>query len=136
MNFSFEMKDLFLISPLLCLFFFSLIPITAKVLNGNKEPKGIFSVLLPILGLLISSGLGVGALFYNIIQGEYHRSLIFSKSLWVDSPGLFSLFVLCFLGVATILLAKNSVSITKKTIFRMGFLVFKLYFRCSFSVLV
>ena len=57
MNITFGLSDILLISPLIALFIFSLIPITIKVLRGNVEQSAAASVIEALIGLTLAAGL-------------------------------------------------------------------------------
>ena len=56
MKFTANMGDLLLITPMLALFFASLIPITIKVLKGNVEQKPIATLTQALLGIVAAAG--------------------------------------------------------------------------------
>ena len=49
--------DILLISPMIILFLFSLIPLTIKVLRGNKEQNPVASIIEVLIGLTLTAGL-------------------------------------------------------------------------------
>jgi len=51
------LKDILLASPLIVLFLFSLIPLTIKVLKGNKEQSPTATLVIAIIGLAVTAGL-------------------------------------------------------------------------------
>lgn len=57
MNISIGLSDILLISPLIALFVFSLIPITIKVLRGNVEQSPAATVIEALIGLTLTAGL-------------------------------------------------------------------------------
>lgn len=57
MNISIGLADILLISPLIALFVFSLIPITIKVLRGNVEQSPAATVIEALIGLTLTAGL-------------------------------------------------------------------------------
>ena len=69
-------KDVFLVSPLILLFIFSVIPITAKVLRGNVELPPFATLLLGLCGIF-----GAGILLHIVSGGTavtaFERSLVF-----------------------------------------------------------
>ncbi len=81
--------DLALISPMLVLFLFSLIPITTKVLRGNVEHRPFVSLLIGLLGI-------VAAMFLMGIVGGANRTAFNDKllfdglSLWMGMIALVS----------------------------------------------
>ena len=72
------LADLLLISPVLVLFLFSLLPLITKVTNGNTEQNPKTTLITALMGLGISAGLLIlffqgavqkvfGSLFYFVI---------------------------------------------------------------------
>ncbi len=57
MNITFGIADVLLISPLIALFLFSLIPLTIKVLRGNKEQSPAATIIEALIGLTLAAGL-------------------------------------------------------------------------------
>lgn len=57
MNISIGLYDILLISPLIALFLFSLIPITIKVLRGNVEQSPTATIIEALIGLTLTAGL-------------------------------------------------------------------------------
>ena len=57
MNITLGLSDVLLISPLIALFIFSLIPITIKVLRGNVEQSAAATVIEALIGLTLAAGL-------------------------------------------------------------------------------
>lgn len=57
MNITLGLSDVLLISPLIALFVFSLIPITIKVLRGNVEQSAAATVIEALIGLTLAAGL-------------------------------------------------------------------------------
>jgi len=57
MNIAIGLSDILLISPIIALFLFSLIPITIKVLRGNKEQLPSATIVEALIGLALTAGL-------------------------------------------------------------------------------
>lgn len=57
MNINFGLSDVLLISPLIALFLFSLLPITIKVLRGNIEQSPAATLIEALIGLTLAAGL-------------------------------------------------------------------------------
>lgn len=102
MKFSLGISDILLISPMITLFLTSLIPITVKVLKGNKEQtpnatmgQALGGLLVSLILLIMVSGSGSTA---------FNNALVFDGlTLWVG--------VLSFIASAgSILLMKDSLS--------------------------
>ena len=57
MNITFGLSDVLLISPLIALFLFSLLPIAIKVLRGNREQSPAATIIEALIGLTLAAGL-------------------------------------------------------------------------------
>ena len=87
MNFEFNLSDLLLISPLIVVFLTSLIPITAKVLRGNKEMPAVATLTISLTGLMVSAFLLV--VFSGSNQTAFSQTLVFDGvTQWVGLTGL------------------------------------------------
>jgi NADH-quinone oxidoreductase subunit N len=75
MNNSIGLSDILLISPLIVLFLFSLIPLTGKVLNNNKEQNPASSLIVSLIGLCVAGGLLV--VFGGSDQTAFNGQLLF-----------------------------------------------------------
>ena len=51
------LQDLLMVAPMAALFLISLIPLTIKVLNSNREPKAFFTLIYGFIGLAFAIGL-------------------------------------------------------------------------------
>ena len=51
---TFTTMDLYLLSPMILLFIFSLVPVFTKVLNKNNEPSDMMSLYLPLIGIVFA----------------------------------------------------------------------------------
>jgi len=71
------LNDLILISPMIALFLVSLIPITLKVLRGNREQNPLSTLIQGLIGLVIA------AVLLGIFAGP-NGSTAFSQSLVFD----------------------------------------------------
>ncbi len=77
----FEWLDLLLVSPLLALFFTSLIPLTVKITHGNQEQNSFASLLYGLIGCVTASGLAVAN--FGVNKMAFSRALIFDGlSTW------------------------------------------------------
>lgn len=56
-NVNVGISDLLLISPMIILFLFSLLPITIKILKGNKEPSPTSTIIEALVGLAVAAAL-------------------------------------------------------------------------------
>lgn len=57
MNFTIDMGDILLISPMIALFLASLVPLTIKVLKGNAEQAPVATLTQALLGIIAAAGL-------------------------------------------------------------------------------
>ncbi len=58
-NLNLGLADILLISPMIALFLFSLVPITLKTLRGNHEQQPLATLIEALIGLLVTVGLYV-----------------------------------------------------------------------------
>lgn len=107
--------DLLLISPIVCLILFSLIPLTTKVLNKNVEQKHFISLMTALIGMFISAVLLV--LFGNSEQTIFNNQLLFDGlTKWGG--------ILCIVsGAAALILALESPSTNKRQYSELIFLL-------------
>ncbi|MBC87605.1 MAG: NADH-quinone oxidoreductase subunit N [Bdellovibrionaceae bacterium] len=109
MKTSFDLIDLFYISPIIVLFLVSLVPILSKVLNGNKEPSSFFSVFIPVCGGLAAAVLSVGASLYIMGDPNIKSSpLAFSGALIMDGIALWTSFLVSIILCVIILISKEN----------------------------
>ncbi|HND85414.1 MAG TPA: NADH-quinone oxidoreductase subunit N [Pseudobdellovibrionaceae bacterium] len=92
MKIPFSFIDLLRVSPLIVLFLVSLIPITLKVFNGNKEPDRRLTLVWGLLGILSSMFLLV---FFSGTSGSaFSDSMMFDgTTLWAGLIGLMAVAV-------------------------------------------
>ena len=77
----FKLVDLILVSPIIALFLTSLIPLTVKVLQGNKEPNSMATMGYGLIGVIAAFGLLMSNV--TIEKTAFSRSLIFDgMSYW------------------------------------------------------
>ncbi len=74
-------SDILLISPMIVLFLFSLLPITIKVLRGNVEQSPTATIISSLIGLALAAGLlivfaGVGGA-ENTVPTAFNGQLVF-----------------------------------------------------------
>ncbi|MGZ3743035.1 MAG: NADH-quinone oxidoreductase subunit N, partial [Pseudobdellovibrionaceae bacterium] len=85
-----NLNDLILISPMIALFLTSLIPITLKVLRGNREQNALSTLIQGLIGLIIS------AVLLGIFSGPggataFNNSLLFDGiTQWMGIIALIS----------------------------------------------
>ncbi len=75
MKISIGLADLLLISPVIVLFIFSLLPLITKVTSGNKEQNPKTTLITALMGLGISAGLLI--LFGGSDQTIFNNQLLF-----------------------------------------------------------
>ena len=93
------MNNLLLSSPLWSLFLFSLIPLSLKVLNKNKEYSPFVSTSFILGGLFISLFL----LFFNWPEGSAES--LFSSALVFNQTRAFASFLLLLVGIFVIIMS-------------------------------
>lgn len=95
-------KDLALISPMLVLFFTSLIPITVKVLRGQREQQPLATLIQALSGLVIALGLLIVMGVIAPGTQAFNGSLLFDTiTLWMGGIALFGA------GMALIMMYEN-----------------------------
>lgn len=57
MNINIGLNDILLISPMIVLFLASLLPLTTKVLRGNKEQHSLITLAMGLTGIIVAIGL-------------------------------------------------------------------------------
>lgn len=75
MNINIGLADLMLISPVIVLFLFSLLPLITKITNGNKEQNPKTTLITALMGLGISAGLLI--IFGGSDQTIFNHQLLF-----------------------------------------------------------
>ena len=100
MNIAVGQNDLLLISSMIVLFLVSLVPITAKVLRGNREQNPLATLTQGLIGI-------VAAVFLLIVfsrngRTAFHEGLLFDGiTLWMGSIAILS----C--GAAMVMMYEN-----------------------------
>jgi NADH-quinone oxidoreductase subunit N len=89
MNNMVGLSDVLLVSPLIVLFLFSLIPLTGKVLAGNKEQSTASTLIVSLIGLCVAGGLLV--VFGGADQTAFNGQLLFDGlTQWAGLIALFA----------------------------------------------
>lgn len=89
MNISIGLADILLISPVIVLFLFSLIPLATKVLNNNKEQNPATTLISSLMGLGIAAGVLI--LFGGSDQTIFNHQLLFDGlTKWAGLVAIFS----------------------------------------------
>ncbi|MBT4760164.1 MAG: NADH-quinone oxidoreductase subunit N [Bdellovibrionaceae bacterium] len=111
---TFTTMDLYLLSPMILLFIFSLVPVFTKVLNKNNEPSDMMSLYLPLIGIVFAFIATCGIILIKIVNGA--PKLIFSGSIMVDGLAMWSVIIVLFITFFALVLIKES-SFTPKHLF-------------------
>lgn len=89
MKFNVGITDILLISPMIVLFLASLLPITAKVLRGNKEQHPLVTLTQALIGIIVAMGLML--IFGGGSQTAFYNTLIFDGvTQWMSLIALMS----------------------------------------------
>jgi NADH-quinone oxidoreductase subunit N len=107
MNMNIGLSDILLVSPMIALFLASLVPITAKVLRGNREQNPIITLCQALTGIVIAIGLLV--VFGGAGKTAFNNGLIFDGvTQWMGVIALFSA------GAAMIMMYENPATTGKQ----------------------
>lgn len=100
MNIKIGLSDMLLISPMIALFLTSLIPITAKVLRGNREQAPIATLSQALMGIVLAIGLLI--IFGGAGKTAFNNSLIFDGvTQWLG------VIALAAVGAAMVMMYEN-----------------------------
>ncbi len=102
MNFSIPLVDFVCISPAIILFLASLIPLTVKVLRGNKEQNSFASLSWVVLGAVAAAFAAIS--FLPKHSTTYH----FSNALVFDGVSIFVTVVVCLITVVAAVMAREN----------------------------
>lgn len=94
------MTDILLISPMITLFLFSLLPITLKVLSGNREQKPILTVVESLIGL----GLTMALLIIFNGRGSAGSPMAFNGHLIFDGLTLWVGLIIMLIGAGAVVM--------------------------------
>ncbi len=95
-----SLNDILLVSPMLALLLFSIIPITVKVLNGNREQNPRITLLQGLMGVLVAAALLL--VFGGPGKTAFNNVLVFDGvTQWLGIVGLISV------GGAMVLMYEN-----------------------------
>lgn len=101
------LSDILLISPMIALFLTSLIPITVKVLRGNREQHSLATLSQALIGIIISLGLLV--IFGGAGKTAFNNGLIFDGvTQWLGAVALGSA------AVGMIMMYENPATVGKQ----------------------
>lgn len=96
-----SLKDLLVISPMIALLFFSLIPVLVKVFSGNREPKPFVTVVYALLGVIVAIGLTASL--------SDMREIAFTGSLVFDGMSIWGSFLVLIAGGFGLMMAYDHV---------------------------
>ena len=118
-----SLRDPLLILPLIVLFISSLIPITLKVLRGNRELKPFAAVIWGFFGLLSASGLTFAVTSNMLKDSSEPYVTAFSDAIMFDGMGIWISYLIYFLGAVTLLLSYDHIAIRGRQFSEYLFLV-------------
>ncbi len=102
MNFSIPLVDFICISPAIILFLASLIPLTLKVLRGNREPDSYMALAYAILGCIAAAGAAIS--LHPKSTPTYH----FSSALIFDGVSIYVSVVICMITIVAAIMAREN----------------------------
>lgn len=115
MDFKFEWVDLVLVSPAIVLFLASIIPLTIKVLNGNREQNTFATVVYGLIGIVAASGL--------VIANQNAYKVAFGGALIFDGISTWSSLIVLFITALTLLFSRENYSTNTRQFSEYVFLV-------------
>ncbi len=103
-------KDINLVLPLIWLFVASIIPLTMKVVLGNREPRPLATFIWGMLGLLAASGTSF-ALVSNMLRASENPYIYgFSGLIVADGIALWSSYLIYLLGAVGLMLSYEHIA--------------------------
>jgi NADH-quinone oxidoreductase subunit N len=100
MTINIGLADILLVSPMIALFLASLIPLTVKVLRGNREQSPIITLSQALIGIVVSIGLLM--VFGGAGKTAFNNGLIFDGvTQWMGAIALLAA------GVSMIMMYEN-----------------------------
>ncbi|QDK39545.1 NADH-quinone oxidoreductase subunit N [Bdellovibrio sp. NC01] len=107
MNMTIGLSDILLVSPMIALFLASLIPLTVKVLRGNREQNPIVTLTQGLLGIVIA--IALLAVFGGAGKTAFNNGLIFDGvTQWI------SVIALLAAGASMIMMYENPATTGKQ----------------------
>ena len=100
MNAAFNILDLLIVSPALVLFLASIMPLTIKVLRGNREQNPVATLVWAFIGLVAAAGLAIST--SGIEQMAFGGALIF------DGVSTWSTLIIILITGFSLLMAKEN----------------------------
>ncbi len=102
MDVKFSLLDLWVVSPLIALFLFSIIPLTVKVFNENREGNPFVTMSIGLLGVILATGL-IGT--YKDISGIY-----FQDALVIDGASVWLGFLIMGVTAVTLIFSRENMA--------------------------
>ncbi|MCB0420295.1 MAG: NADH-quinone oxidoreductase subunit N [Bdellovibrionales bacterium] len=115
MEFSFQIIDFLVATPMIALFVASILPLFFKVLKGNKELNPVFVLGCAFIGIISSGGL--------TITLNASTTYAFSKALVFDGISIWTNITILFVTGFSLLYSRENVSISKNLFSEYVFLV-------------
>jgi NADH-quinone oxidoreductase subunit N len=103
-------KDLNLVLPLILLFLASIVPMTLKVVFGNKEPRPMASLVWSMIGLLAASGTTFVLIGSMLNASDNSFIFGFSNLIVADGISLWTSYLIYLLGAIGLLLSYDHVA--------------------------
>jgi len=91
------LQDLLMIAPMAALFLISLIPLTIKVINFNREPKAFFTLIYGFIGLAFAIGLTAS------LEGT--KKTAFSNAVIMDGISVWGSYLVYGITAVSLMLA-------------------------------
>lgn len=115
-------NNIFVLSPMIFLFLFSLVPITMKVLNGNKEPSLLFSFHLPVVGACLAL---IATILISMINAAKDQvQVLYSNSLVVDGISTWTTVTIIIVLIFSLLMSRESLALYGRQFSEYVFLLF------------
>ncbi len=108
------LREPILILPLIILFIASVIPITLKMLRGNRELKPFAAVIWGFFGLLGASGTTFAVISNMLRESQEPFITAFSGAIVIDGMGIWISYLIYFLGAITLLLSYDHIAVRGK----------------------
>lgn len=109
--------DILCIAPAVFLFLGSLIPITAKLINGNREPHPVLTYVFGLVGVVFS--MGASFLLYPKLTSNY----AFSNALVFDGSSVLATTLVGLITICTATMARESLATSGKQFSEFMFLL-------------
>jgi len=103
---NFQLQDIICIAPALFLFLGSLLPLTAKLLNGNREPNSLATLCYALFGIIAS--MATSATLYSGQKTAYYA---FSNSIVFDGVSALVGVIIALITAIVAIMAREHVAI-------------------------